>query len=118
MVNSCPYTSQAVNVTLPPLPGMADQFIFVLGILRLLPARNIEGVAHCFQNGRLAAAPDADQRVQFGREMQRLPVEDATVEVNTADKRPLMLGGSMATREAGSLKANLTASKDSSPNLR
>jgi hypothetical protein len=50
--------------------------------------------------------------------MQRLPVEDATVEVNTADKRPLMLGGSVATREAGSLKANLTASKDSSPNLR
>src|SRR5690606_1061165 len=72
--------------------SVADQFILVVGVLRFLPARNIESVAHCFQNGRLAAAPDADQRVQFRREMQRFPVKDAPVKVNAADVRCEMLG--------------------------
>ncbi len=71
--------------------GVADQFILVLGVLSLLAPWNAEGIAHRLQDGRLAAAPDADERIEFGREVQRLPVEDAAVEVNAANVRCLML---------------------------
>lgn len=52
----------------------------------------VEGVAYCLQDGRFAAAPDSDQRVELGREMQHLPVEDAAVEADAADVRRLVLG--------------------------
>ena len=56
--------------------------------------------------------------VLSSEEMQHLPVEDAAVEADAADVRRLMFGRLHGYPPAGSLKANLTASKDSSPSFR
>src|SRR5690606_39956190 len=64
--------------------SVADQFILVLGVLRFLPARNIESVAHCFQNEDLAPPPVPIHVVRSGEESSVFPAMEAPAEVMLA----------------------------------